>query len=172
MAIVSAELALRDYIATTIIPGIVAFPAQVTLFVPPFRTFRQMPKITKLGSRLAYIIGAIEKDEHRVAGQRGIGSKEVNYVVDTLIYATAKRADTGGDQFVLLVETVENAYRTANTGMNIVDPLTGGTVWLHKIGEEFKGKNLTPMQLGQDELASDISFIYNLKISAKIWLSG
>jgi hypothetical protein len=172
MAIASAVLALKDYIENTVIAPI-TFPAQITLFVAPIRTFRQAPKLTKLGSRTAVVLGNIEEDEHRVTPPRGNASKEVNYVIELLVYATAKNALNGGDQFDLLVETVKNAFRTANTGLLIADPLTTNTVWLHKIGENWKGRTLTPIQIGADPVGqADIAFSWAGKMDAKIWLLG
>jgi hypothetical protein len=105
--------------------------------------FRQIPKFEKLGSKIAIVIGPLKRTEFRLTAPRGGGQKHGQYEIPLWIHAAVKDEFAGGDDFDVVLEIIQAAFRTTNVPVVITDPSTGAVSQLLKIGEE--------MHLQQDE---------------------
>jgi hypothetical protein len=165
-----SALAVRDFMANTVLNTVFPFPSQVTIWTA-WDTFRQMPKLEKMGAKAFTVVSSpLDEDEHRIAGARGpTGTKEIVWRIPVLIYAEAAKADNGGDQFDILIWQCIKAFRTGPTGVTLTDPLTGEQSVLFKIGENIRGKGVIPRLIRQLQW---VRFAHVLNVEVKEWMAG
>ena len=170
----SSELAMKDYAINTVIASVV-IPPYVT-FIQTIRGYREMPKIAKLGSECAVVIEEDVTDtETRVTFPRSDvstagGDKQLVYAIQFTIHAVNQDAGMGS-QFDALVAQIRQAFRDADTGIFITDPLTTQQTWLHAIGERMRGRRFSPEQIAADGAeATLIHYKYRLEVEFKEWI--
>src|SRR5260370_32581932 len=171
-------LAVKDYAASVIIPSVV-IPASVTKW-RKIKVYRQMPKMTApLGSNCVVILGNIDDIEVRKSFRRGgggvndSGDKEIVYQIPFLIHANASDEKAGADQFDVLVWAIRTAFRNTATGLDILDPFTSEDSFLMAVGEQMKGKQLTPIEVAiEGTEATQVNFEYILTVTFKEWIQS
>jgi hypothetical protein len=170
VAVTSEQLAIESYIMDVVIAG-VTIPSQVKMFTK-LEGFREMPKFKTLGTRVVAVVdGPVTDHETRKTSPRSEGGdKAIIFTVPiTLHGGVGSDEQGGGDQWKVLCAAVRQAFRDANTGLYITDPITGGEVWLHSFGESMVGRAMPPKRVGEGE-ATAVKFEYNLAVEVIVWI--
>ncbi len=161
-------LAVKAFVQQTAASATVPVSNQ---WITSIKAIEQPPKLAKLGQVSVDFVSRVTRHERRATMPRGGGNKELLYIVDLDIYATATDEANGGRDFDEILDAISTALRSvslANT-TTITDPRTAATYQLLSIGEEIEDQLFEPELT---ETQGRVEFHAVKRIPVTVWVTG
>ena len=140
-------------------------------FITSIKAIEQPPKLAKLGQVSVDFVSRVSRRERRASMPRGAGNKEIQYIVDLDIYATASDEQNGGRDFDEILDAISVALRSVSLSSTttIQDPRTLVNYQLLSIGEEIEDELYEPELT---ETQGRVEFHAIKRIPVRLWVTG